>query len=62
MLLSLFRFPLFFFPMVGGRGGGNDDQRLANNDSWGNSDQGGFSNADYGNDDSSFFSDDDSFV
>ncbi|MCU1751001.1 DUF2076 domain-containing protein [Pseudomonas sp. 6D_7.1_Bac1] len=42
-----------------GNGWGNDDQRMANNDSWSNSDQGGDS------DDSSFFGggdDDDSFV
>ncbi|VVN88955.1 DUF2076 domain-containing protein [Pseudomonas fluorescens] len=40
---------------------GNDDQRMAGNDSYGN-DQGGITDADYNDDSSSFFSDDDSFV
>ena len=40
--------------------GWGDDQRVADNDTYGN-DQGGFSDADY-SDDSSFFGDDDSFV
>ncbi|WP_260958254.1 DUF2076 domain-containing protein [Pseudomonas citri] len=40
--------------------GWGDDQRVADNDSYGN-DQGGFSDADY-TDDSSFFGDDDSYV
>ncbi|ALI00676.1 lipid-A-disaccharide synthase [Pseudomonas sp. FW306-02-F02-AA] len=41
----------------------NDNERLANNDSWNNNDQGGFADAD-DSDDSSFFGgdDDDSFV
>lgn len=44
----------------GGDSGWGDEQRVADNQSWG-SDQDGFSDADY-SDDSSFFGDDDSFV
>ncbi|WP_065259620.1 DUF2076 domain-containing protein [Pseudomonas bananamidigenes] len=44
-----------------GNNGWGDDQRMANNDSWGNS-QGGFTDTDYSDDNSSFFDDDDSFV
>lgn len=44
-----------------GNNGWGDDQRMANNDSWGNN-QGGFSDTDYSDDNSSFFNDDDSFV
>jgi len=41
--------------------GWGDDQRMANNDTFGN-DQGGFADTDYSDDNSSFFDDDDSFV
>jgi hypothetical protein len=41
--------------------GWGDDQRVADNDSFGN-DQGGFTDTDYSDDSSSFFDDDDSFV
>jgi len=44
-----------------GNNGWGDDQRMANNDSFGNN-QGGFSDTDYSDDNSSFFDDDDSFV
>jgi len=44
-----------------GNNGWGDDQRMANNDSWGNN-QGGFTDTDYSDDNSSFFDDDDSFV
>ena len=44
-----------------GNNGWGDDQRMANNDSFGN-DQGGFTDTDYNDDNSSFFDDDDSFV
>lgn len=49
-------------PASDNSGWGSDEQRYANNDSWGGNDQGGLSDAGYDNDDSSFFSDDDSFV
>lgn len=44
-----------------GNNGWGDDQRMANNDSFGNN-QGGFTDTDYSDDNSSFFDDDDSFV
>ncbi|ROM91686.1 DUF2076 domain-containing protein [Pseudomonas brassicacearum] len=41
----------------------NDNERLANNDSWSNNDQGGLADTDYNDDDTSLFGDDDdSFV
>lgn len=44
-----------------GNNGWGDDQRMANNDSFGNN-QGGFTDTDYSDDNSSLFDDDDSFV
>ncbi|WP_338522564.1 DUF2076 domain-containing protein [Pseudomonas batumici] len=43
-------------------GGWGDDQRMANNDSWGRNDQGGFDDADFSGDSSFLSDDDDSYV
>ncbi|MFC6337843.1 DUF2076 family protein [Pseudomonas sp. CCM 7891] len=48
-------------PVSDSSGWGNDDQRVAGNDSWSNNNQDSFADSDY-SDDSSSFGDDDSFV